>query len=266
MAYFRRDLYRSTVVRRILISKSEIAIGALLVGLVCSSILDGVKTDNGAHLGGFVFGFIGAWIFPAGKIRTRLTAALVALSLMGALWYIANQRYYSGEIHEARGTLAVCREDWPVAYSELVQALDYNNKVEGERVAGNVNFDLGQTICSLMGISRKGKVASLYNDASWTASALGKYREALTLASKGLALETGPGQLDTRAVAYLGLQDYPSAEKDLQDALKIAPHYPEVLFHLAQLKLLEKNAVGTGQMSKQHSYQPDEWEYRFGRP
>ena len=280
LAYWRRDLYRSNVVRQILLYVADIAIVSLLYGLLCSDLLGGAMTDNAGHSGGFVFGILGAWIFPHSNLKKRLLALLTSLILMASLWYVANQKYFVDGGHGPRAVLALSRGQEAKAREEFSQAFTFEKSImagsDKNAILDNPVFNiplLKGFSKSLFGFNQKQKMADLYNSASWAETSAGHYAQGVFLADKSLACDHNEASLDTRAVGYMGLKNYAAARRDFTEALRLRPDYGATKYHMAQLNLLDppinEPATDAARVGKKHErldYDPEEWESRFGKP
>ena len=266
LAYFRKDLYRSPVVRRVLVDYSNVIFLALLFGVFCARLMNGSLTDNPGHIGGFVFGFLGAWIFPCTASNVRMAVATGAVTALSGFWTLAAQRYYQDGVHSARAMLAMSRGNTSAAHREYELALGASSIGLSDTRANWFSVD---SICAFLGVDTKSRMVSLYNNASWAESADGNYSLAVKLATMAVACDQDEAVLDTRGVAYMGLRDYQRARKDFNKALKLRPNYGAVAFHLAQLNLQEQatsHAESGLAPRRSFDYSPEPWEYRFGRP
>jgi membrane associated rhomboid family serine protease len=285
LTYFRGDLYRSVVVKQILISASDIAIIALLYGFVFNDFMSGSMTDNAGHTGGFVAGMLAAFILPRAinkrQLAGRFIAASLSILLAAGLWTIAQSKYFEDGGHGARAILAMARGDNACARAEFDQALAAEkslelaptDQIQGAKATPAVmQAAFKNALGSLLGFDRRRKLSELYNSASWGKSTVGDYSEAIALADRSLSYSEDPAALDTRAVACMGAKRYPQARRDLQRALVLRPGYGASAFHLAQLNLLDRPQKQTSQgrlKSEQHQrfdYDPETWEYQFGKP
>ncbi|MBU6452384.1 MAG: rhomboid family intramembrane serine protease [Cyanobacteria bacterium REEB67] len=282
LTYLRRDLYKSIVVKQILIASSDIAIIAILYGFVFTDFINGPLTDNAGHTGGFIAGMLAAFVLPRATTTRQIIGRWITLALALAigcgLWTVARMKYFDDGGHGARAMLAMARgdkersnEEFDLAVAaEQANPLPPDDTINGDKTFTSISSAWKSLSGSIFGFDRRRKLADLYNSASWGKSTMGEYDEAVALADKSVGYEETPASLDTRAVAYMGKKDYVQARRDLIKALAIKPDYGACAFHLAQLNLLDpqsKTKSSNSRPGSQHfDYDPEDWEYRFGSP
>ena len=276
LCFLRKDLYRSVVAKRILRDVTDIAVVALLGGLAFSQMMSGTSVDNAGHMGGFIAGVLGAFIFPRTDWRKRLICIVFTVIALPLLWQIAAFKYFEDGGHGARAILAMAGGDQKTAQKEYEQALaavKISELPSSESINAAENIFARGALASLTGFDKRRKLCDIYNSLSWGESSAGRFDRGLMFAN--LALKYRPddiGATDTRSMAYLGLGRYAEARADEQHCLKMDKDYGAAKFHLWQIDHTERvskkeiSPDARDRSGTRIDYDAEDWEYRFGRP
>jgi rhomboid protease GluP len=255
LGYQRKSLLKSIISRQYVRGTADMIIVFALSGLLVPHLVSGIQVDNAAHFGGLISGILGANILLQGSKKRRLIALSLFLIAICTFWILASIRYHEAGVHIARSMLAISRDQPDEALKEA-RLVD-------------VNDEKSQKTWRWLPVptTAKDSQSSLLNNISWVFSKKEKYDEAIELSTLALKSRTSEIFFDTRAVAYMGKMDYEHARSDLQESLRLKPGYDAAEFHLAQLNLLKPVSGNANSGTKSNfSYEPEPWEYRFGKP